>query len=230
MCERIPEWALPPRRVRRRSVLAGAGAFLIGACTPMPKRCPPCRRPVGAVASEVPRKEPEPRYRVFTREDWGAEPLKDNHDPMDAVARVTLHHTAELPGMDTRTDLELVKGVQNFHRNERGWADIGYHWLIGRDGNVYEGRVLTVQGAHAGGGNNTNNLGISVIGDFTTELPDPKQLTTVELFLTEQLTKYEVPIAELFGHRDFKPTECPGDTLYAWLTSFKEARSSEAVG
>ena len=130
--------------------------------------------------------------------------------------------------MGTRTDAELVKGIQDFHRNKRGWADIGYHWIIGLDGNVYEGRALNVQGAHAGGGNNVENLGISVIGDFTKALPGSKQLRTTERFLAAQLAYYRVPISELYGHRDFKATECPGSTLYGWLQRFKTARGFQA--
>ena len=141
---------------------------------------------------------------------------------MAGVRRITLHHTATLPEMNARSDRELVKAIQDFHRNKRGWADIGYHWLIGFDGNVYEGRALNVQGAHAGGGNNVENLGISVVGDFTTNLPEGSQLHTLDVFLREQMALYGVPSAELHGHRDFKATECPGSALYDWLLTFKK--------
>jgi len=169
-------------------------------------------------------------YRIVRRGEWGAEALKTNHDPMERITRITLHHTATLPEMtlpdgNGRSDRELVLGVQNFHRNTRGWADIGYHWLIGLDGNVYEGRALDIQGAHAGGGNNVENLGVSVIGDFTQGLPKEQQLHTVERFLAEQMRRYGILEDQLFGHRDFKPTECPGGALYTWLTSFKQART-----
>ena len=183
----------------------------------------PVRESPQPPAPPEPAAPPKPAFEVITRAQWGAEPLKDNHDPMERVRRITLHHTATLPKMEARTDRDLVKGVQNFHRNTRGWADIGYHWLIGRDGNVYEGRALTIQGAHAGGGNNVENLGISVVGNFTEELPKEGQLATVRLFLEEQMAKYDVAAGEVYGHRDFKPTECPGGALYAWLENFKEA-------
>ncbi len=197
---------------------------------PVPRvACGPVAPDVTRVpAAPAPPPVPQLKYEIVTRALWGAEPLKDNHDPMNGITKITLHHTAELPGMTTRSDLELVKGVQNFHRNERGWADIGYHWLIGRDGNVYEGRALEVQGAHAGGGNNKNNLGISVVGDFTKELPDRKQLGTVELFLAVQLRRYDIPVDELYGHRDWKPTECPGGALYEWLAAFKKRQAARA--
>jgi len=170
-----------------------------------------------------------PPYLVFRRAAWGAEPLKPNHDPMDGIHRITLHHTAEIAGMATRPSAELVKGIQDFHRNKRGWADIGYHWVIGTDGNLYEGRALDAQGAHAGAGHNGHNLGISVIGDFTKVLPSARQLRTTGLFLRAQLRTYDIPIEHLYGHRDFKATACPGDRLYAWLQGFKQGVFKEEV-
>ncbi len=245
MCESIPPECLPEigsrPRVRepsraarscgrmassfdRRVILAGFGSLLLTACAParrartrsIQQTPPPARMP----APPAP-----PPYRIVRRSEWGAESLKPNHDPMASVRRITLHHTAEVAGMGTRRDADLVKGIQNFHRNSRGWADIGYHWIIGLDGNVYEGRSLEAQGAHAGGGNNVENLGISVIGDFTRTLPAARQLRTTQRFLEAQLAYYGVPIHELHGHRDFKATECPGSTLYAWLAAFKQARA-----
>ena len=227
MCESIPPECLPPPAPspgdghERRVVLAAMGSLLLTACAPARRRRP--REASRAGPRSAPVEPPLPAYRIVRRPAWGAEPLKPNHDPMARISKITLHHTAEVAGMGTRTDAELMKGIQDFHRNKRDWADIGYHWVIGLDGNVYEGRALDVQGAHAGGGNNVENLGISVIGDFTRALPGARQLRTTQLFLTSQLARYRVPITELYGHRDWKPTACPGDTLYAWLQRFKTA-------
>jgi N-acetylmuramoyl-L-alanine amidase len=49
-----------------------------------------------------------------------------------------------------------------------GWADIGYNWLIGEDGNTYEGRGWDNQGAHSPGFNSVSQ-GICFIGSFTSE-------------------------------------------------------------
>lgn len=164
---------------------------------------------------------PDEGYEVVPRAAWGAAPLRDNHDPMAGVRRITVHHTAELPAMSTRTDTELVKGVQRFHQDDRGWADIGYHYLIGRDGRVYQGRELQIQGAHAGGGHNVENLGVSVIGDFSDGLPADAMLATLERFLRNQMRIHKVAHDQLFGHREFKPTACPGDVLFGWLKAYR---------
>ena len=108
---------------------------------PHPAPVPPARVPPGTGG--------RPPYQIVSRSDWGAQPLKPNHDPMEGVTRITLHHTAEVPGMGAGGDAEAVRAIQRYHRDTKDWADIGYHWLIGRDGRVYEGRVPSAQGAHA---------------------------------------------------------------------------------
>ena len=115
----------------------------------------------------------------------------------------------------------MVHAIQAYHRDSLGWADIGYHYLVGRDGRVYEGRALTAQGAHSGGVNNKNNLGVSVIGNFSCGLPPAAQLRAVAAFLADRRAAYGLSGATLLGHRDFGPTECPGNALYAWLQDQK---------
>ena len=51
-----------------------------------------------------------------------------------------------------------MKGIQDYHMDDRDWWDIGYNFLIGQDGRIYEGRGFTVQGAHCSGWN-TQTLG-----------------------------------------------------------------------
>ena len=57
-----------------------------------------------------------------------------------------------------------------------GWSDIGYSFLVGGDGNVYEGRGWTHVGAHTQG-YNSKAFAASMIGSFTSHLPTPQALT-----------------------------------------------------
>ena len=42
-----------------------------------------------------------------------------------------------------------VRKIQDFHMGPgRNWWDIGYNFLIGEDGRIYEGRGFDAQGAH----------------------------------------------------------------------------------
>lgn len=60
----------------------------------------------------------------------------------------------------------IVRSYQNYHIDFNGWNDIGYNFLVGEDGNVYEGRGWEAVGAHAPT-YNTRSIGICIIGDFT---------------------------------------------------------------
>ena len=163
---------------------------------------------------------------VQPRAVWGGAhlALKPNHDPMNGITRLTLHHTSEHPGMRGLNDREVIAKIAQYHRDVLGWADIGYHYLIGKDGKIYQGRSLLAQGAHAGSGNNGHNLGITMVGDFMHQRPSGKQAATVAAFLREQMRLYRIPMTKLLGHRDLKNTLCPGDKGYAWLQDFKSGR------
>ena len=51
---------------------------------------------------------------------------------------------------DTPEDMDIgAEKIREWHTKERGWDDIGYHWVIRRDGTLDPGRPLEMQGAHA---------------------------------------------------------------------------------
>lgn len=56
------------------------------------------------------------------------------------VERIIIHHTAD----DNRTekdDLAMIRGIYYYHTVVRGWGDIGYNYLVGQRGQIYEGRA-----------------------------------------------------------------------------------------
>ncbi len=195
-------------------------------CQPLVRSVPRPPRPPYAPPPRLPTRSPttcDAGWTLVKREQWGAAALRANHDPMGAVARITLHHTDEHAGMRGRPDAEVVRAIQAYHQGQLGWADIGYHYLVGTDGRIYEGRALSAQGAHSGGANNVNNLGISVIGNFSTCLPSARQLEALEGFLADRQAAYRVAAGGVLGHRDLGATECPGNALYGWLQTYKQA-------
>ena len=54
---------------------------------------------------------------------------------------------------DDATCIDRVKSIQRSHQIGNGWDDIGYHFLVGENGKVYEGRGWDRQGAHSPGWN-----------------------------------------------------------------------------
>jgi hypothetical protein len=167
---------------------------------------------------------------VVTRGQWGARAR--NCGPSHTPQRLTIHHTVT-PNNDSLSMPARVRQIQNFHINNRGWCDIGYHFLIGQDGEVYQGRVENIIGAHAAGAN-ANNVGISFVGTFTASSPPDAMMQAAARILGSLGQTYGIRLdrTKVQGHRQVGNTQtsCPGDALYAELESLLElARGEQAV-
>ena len=127
---------------------------------------------------------------------------------------VVVHHSA----------LEYYHGpqaIQRLHMRQRGWADIGYHFLIDGLGQLYEGRLLNIRGAHTGGFN-TGSVGVCLLGNFDVVEPAAVQLETLRRLAGHLRDEYAM--THLAGHRDFQPreTSCPGASLWPLLPQLAE--------
>ncbi|NOW07874.1 N-acetylmuramoyl-L-alanine amidase [Clostridium beijerinckii] len=101
-----------------------------------------------------------------------------------------------------------VEMIHNMHKNENGWAGIGYHYYIRLDGSVYKGRPSNAIGAHCQGAN-TNSLGIAFEGNYDTRTQMPEaQYNSWCQFKAYLCNKYgNMPV---YGHREKGSSECPG--------------------
>lgn len=163
-------------------------------------------------------------YVVVKRSAWTNQPVKGNNNPMGAITRITVHHTGEHGNWADLPDVEIVQRIETYHRNEKEWAAIGYHFLVGKDGRIYEGRPVKYQGAHVST-QNENNLGISVIGDFMDHRPSARQIEALTAFLDDKRKTYGVSRARVYGHRDLHASLCPGDALYGWVKRYKAGQA-----
>ena len=164
---------------------------------------------------------------IISREEWGAEDPKGSYSYHPYFDKLTLHHAACCSADDLEEGKAQVYWIQDFHQNGRGWNDIGYHFLVDRAGNIYQGRPETVIGAHVGGAN-TGNIGVCLLGCyhppeascFQTITPESRQ-SIVEIFSWVSDTYGQSP-SVLLGHRDyFGTTACPGDNIWIELPRFR---------
>jgi len=134
------------------------------------------------------------------------------------VTRITIHHEGVNPFTTTSEDAirQRLEIIRRGHVTVRGWADIGYHYLIDPAGRIWEGRSVQYQGAHVKD-QNEGNLGIMVIGNFEKQTPNAAQTSTLTRFVASQMRQYRVPVSRLFTHRELAPTECPGRNLQQYL-------------
>ena len=101
-----------------------------------------------------------------------------------------------------------------------GWDDIGYNFLIGQDGRVYEARGWNREGAHTKHWNKVA-IAFSIMGNFMTSLPNQAALDAVNNMIkcAVKLNKL-TPDFKLYGHRDVGTTACPGDDLYRLIETW----------
>lgn len=117
---------------------------------------------------------------------------------------------------------QRVEAIRQMHIRERGWRDIGYHWLIDRDGTILPGRKETEIGAHVAG-HNTGSLGISLFGGITSKPRDPflKNFTArQEVALLDLLAdiRGRTKITAIRGHNQVDAGKaCPGFWVPDWL-------------
>jgi LysM repeat protein len=178
-------------------------------------------RPAGAGAGAPDDDGPEP-YKLVPRSAWTDKPVGSNNVLLGQVNRITVHHTDEHGPMAALPDTEVIRRIERYHREDRKWAAIGYHYLVGKSGIIYEGRPIRYQGAHTSQ-NNSNNLGVSMIGDYSKNPPNAKQARALAAFLDDCRARYHLPKSKIFGHRELRATLCPGDALFAWLKNYRSA-------
>lgn len=229
----------PGHLVRRRAFLGALGAA--GALSLVPG--------LPAAAADF------AAYTLLSRADWGAdETLRYTAGGAEIwppeyypLQTLTVHHTD-----DGSTDPDPAAVVRAIYRNDtvgKGYGDIGYHFLIDRNGQVYEGRWSgpdgtpahdatgrMVTGAHVQG-YNSGNLGIALLGTFTTTPPTTAARTALVQLLADLAGRHTLdPTAKVLyrnpvsgvtraapvigGHLDWAATDCPG-TVWSQLPAIR---------
>ena len=161
---------------------------------------------------------PRSRIRLYKRNQWSAKPVrKSSVNPMTRPFRLTVHHTADqsnLESLGASNPREYLQRLQGYCQNNLDWGDIGYHYLISKDGRIWEGRPMKYQGAHAGNHSlNRGNIGVALIGNFDKIRPSTAQIRSLQQLIEDLRTLYKIPPSKIFGHGDLKETGCPGTYL-----------------
>lgn len=147
---------------------------------------------------------------VVSREEWGAEPVKGAFTQHE-IEQITIHHAGDLDGV---TGPAQFLGWQNWHHH-LGWPDLAYHFIVGRDGKIYEGRPYSAVGDTATEYDPTGHFLIVVEGNFDDDTPSDLQLETLARMVAWAAMQFDVSAATITGHRDHAATTCPGNSLYA---------------
>jgi hypothetical protein len=164
------------------------------------------------------------------------------------VQTITVHHTAT--ANDDPDPAARMRSIYRYQAVDLNYGDFGYHFLVDQEGRVYEGRWSggdelpgfdfagwMVNASHVGG-YNAGNVGVVLLGNFMEREPAEAARRTLTLLLAAlagwcridptAAVDYVNPISgvrrtvpAIAGHRDWAPTECPGDVLAGWLSGIR---------
>lgn len=200
--------------------------------------------------SEGRRSQPRPKRgrtqcekpQTISQEEWRKGLPAPDYDPIEQDVRHTIvHHSAANSG-DTNTR-EIIRNIYLFHTETNGWSDIGYNFVIGVNGHIYQGRDglgevpdHRVQGAHFCG-KNSGTMGVALIGNYEQTQPTDTALKSLKTLLAwkladnqlDPLAAYQHPsyaespqmLDVVAGHKDGCSTLCPGRNLHSELPGLK---------
>ena len=146
--------------------------------------------------------------------------------PMERPYRITVHHSGSRDDLNEPADRRLPK-IERVHQAQQ-WACIGYHFILDGSGQVWEGRPLAWQGAHAHGDeNNRGNIGVCVLGDYEISRVPPALSAALHELLDRLCATYTIDKSQVHGHRDlWSSTDCPGRFLARDLRDWSASPAS----
>jgi hypothetical protein len=174
-------------------------------------------------------------FDIRTRAEWGAVPASSTSYG-STIDLAVVHHSVSSNDYSPAQVPGVIRGIQAYHMQGRGWSDIAYNFVVDRFGGVWEGRAGSIDGptigAHAAGFN-TNSVGVVVLGDYVGTAPSGAAVESVSRVVGWKLATYGVSpvgsvtrvagtgstkfspgttvnIPRVVGHGDVGATSCPG--------------------
>ena len=140
------------------------------------------------------------------------------------VDEIIVHCAATRPDWMAGQPLAAkVAEIRRWHMSPPlNWRNIGYHWIIDRDGQILAGRAETEIGAHAGALKNRGTLGVCLLGGHGSSQNDrfsqhftPQQDISLRQMI--QAISMRTAIRRVSGHNEYAAKACPGFHVPTWL-------------
>jgi N-acetyl-anhydromuramyl-L-alanine amidase AmpD len=137
-----------------------------------------------------------------------------------AIRKIIVHCTASPDSLDIG-----AAEIRDWHVNGNGWSDIGYHWVVRRDGTIESGRPEERSGAHVKG-HNSDSIGIVWVG---TNKCEDKQLDALITKVKELCYRYNIDSKEVYGHYElYSGKTCPNLKMDDFRKSLSHKENSTA--
>jgi N-acetyl-anhydromuramyl-L-alanine amidase AmpD len=135
---------------------------------------------------------------------------KYNSRKLSEIQNLVIHHSAVAASVGP-------KRIAEYHVTKQDWPGIGYHFLVGDTGTIYQGNALTTVSFHAAKVN-PRGVGICFLGSFQKEVPPPAQLQAGAHLVAWLMQELNLDLEVVKGHQEFMQTACPGNQ---WLKGKK---------
>ena len=175
----------------------------------------------------IPVRAEEKALPVVSRATWdpgGGESdtskMKEHGRP---VFSIVLHHT-QTPNEAAAMERARLRGIRRFHRDEKGWGEIAYHYFVGTGGTLYAGRDPRYAGDSGTRYDLEGRLLVCVLGDFMERLPSEQARGVLVSFVVERLREHGLEPDAVTTHQMVAATDCPGTALQEWFE--REGRSA----
>jgi hypothetical protein len=180
-------------------------------------------RPTPETRSPAP---PMAKRSVIARTNWTrVQPIPSRMNRQSRIRRITIHHDGMPPTtLRSRPDVaSRLEQIRRLHVDDRGWGDIGYHYVVDPQGMVWEARPLSWQGAHVAN-QNPGNIGVLCLGNFEVQSPTAAQLDSLDAFVASLAKRHRVPLSAVATHQELAPTLCPGRNLQRHMAATRSSR------
>jgi N-acetyl-anhydromuramyl-L-alanine amidase AmpD len=130
--------------------------------------------------------------------------------PVSDIKTLVIHHSAVAASVGP-------KRIAEYHVKNLDWPGIGYHFLVGDDGVIYQGNAVTTLSFHAASVN-PRSVGICFLGSFQKMVPPEAQLQAGGHLVAWLLQELNLDLDVVKGHQEYMQTACPGNQ---WLREGK---------
>jgi len=167
-------------------------------------------RDVGGALADLGRSYAEaasPLPRIMTRADWGADESLVRWFPKYQTAQKTvIHHTA---GDDGGSNIPAtIRAIYYYHAVTRGWGDVGYNYLVDKNGTIWAGRQGgdNAIAGHAYGWND-GTVGVAALGEYGANVPSAALTSSLASLIAMRFAQAGLsPAASaLFTHKERRP-------------------------
>lgn len=162
---------------------------------------------------------------MSTRAEWGARPPK-HVDPLEAVFGTTIHWEGPTMGAFSHDVCDdKVRGIQDFHMDDRGWFDIAYNAIVCPHGHAYQCRWIDVRsGANGTTIGNDTAYTVCYLGGVGDPFTPEADRAVWDVCTHLRVNGHAGP--HVNGHQDWKATACPGPVIYEIVQSKRWQRNN----